>query len=195
MNEVVLEVSHHLRKFFEERRRGGIYFRVLLDPSGVYASTFEERFVEAKNEDRNEAINETVIEVTNEVTNEAARSKGSEMAERLKEDLIRYFSGESVDFEYPLSKNLKFTPFQLRVLTETKKIPYGKTISYGELAERIGTRGFRAVGQALKRNPLPVIVPCHRVLAKNSLGGYAGKINLKKALLRLEGAVSEHDNR
>ena len=80
------------------------------------------------------------------------------------------------------------TPFQKEVWAELTRIGYGKTISYGELARRVGCpKGPRAVGQANGRNPIPIIVPCHRVLASNGIGGYGGGLKVKRALLALEG--------
>jgi methylated-DNA-[protein]-cysteine S-methyltransferase len=112
----------------------------------------------------------------------------SKLGKRLKKDLSRYFSGERVSFDYFSLDWLKLTPFQRRVLEETRRIPYGEVATYKELAERIGSYGYRAVGQALKRNPLPVIVPCHRVVGRKTLGGYGGtKSWIKLALLELEG--------
>jgi methylated-DNA-[protein]-cysteine S-methyltransferase len=113
----------------------------------------------------------------------------SELGKRLKKDLISYFSGERVSFNYVSLDWLRLTPFQRRVLEETRKIPYGEVATYKELAERIGSDGYRAVGQALKRNPLPVIIPCHRVVGRKTLGGYGGhtKSWIKLALLELEG--------
>lgn len=85
----------------------------------------------------------------------------------------------------------ELTKFQKLVLLEILKIPEGKTITYGELAKRIGKPGAsQAVGQALKRNPFAPEVPCHRVVAKNGIGGYSGRggIEAKKRLLRREKA-------
>jgi methylated-DNA-[protein]-cysteine S-methyltransferase len=85
----------------------------------------------------------------------------------------------------------KLTDFQKKVLLETVKIPRGKTITYGELARQIGKPGSaRAVGSALSKNPFAPVVPCHRVVAKNGIGGYSGKggIEAKKRLLRRENA-------
>jgi len=85
----------------------------------------------------------------------------------------------------------KLTDFEKKVLFETMRIPRGKTITYGELARRIGSpRAFRAVGQALGKNPFAPEVPCHRVVAKGGIGGYSGKggIGGKKRLLRSENA-------
>ena len=82
-------------------------------------------------------------------------------------------------------------PFRRRVLEETRRIPLGETRSYRWLAERVGRPGAaRAVGQAMATNPLPVVIPCHRVVASDgSLGGYGGGLAAKEALLRLEGVI------
>jgi methylated-DNA-[protein]-cysteine S-methyltransferase len=99
-----------------------------------------------------------------------------------------YFAGESRSFDVALQP--AGTPFQQRVWAELSRIPYGETISYAELAKRVGSpNGFRAVGQANGRNPISVIVPCHRVIGANgSLAGYGGGAERKRFLLDLEGA-------
>lgn len=98
-----------------------------------------------------------------------------------------YFSGVPFDFDLPLAPF--GTPFELSVWKALKKIPWGKTRSYGEIAGEVGSpRGGRAVGKACGANPIPVIIPCHRVVRANGdLGGYAGGIEVKKALLEIEG--------
>lgn len=102
------------------------------------------------------------------------------------EQLLEYFAGERRDFDIPLS--LSGTEFQLLVLEELKKIPYGETTSYGEIAKRIGKpKAMRAVGAANGRNPIPIIVPCHRVIGSTGdLTGFGGGLSTKEALLRLE---------
>jgi len=99
--------------------------------------------------------------------------------------LDRYFRGMKKVLNIPY--RLEVSEFVRRVLAEVKKIPYGKTASYSEIANLLGTSP-RGVGQALKRNPLPVIIPCHSVVGKNGLGGYSYGTNLKEKLLRLEGS-------
>ncbi len=103
--------------------------------------------------------------------------------------LREYFSRLRRGFDLPL--DLRGTPFQQQVWAELRKVPYGQTVSYGELARRVGRPGAaRAVGQAVGANPIPIIVPCHRVVgADNSLVGYGGGLEVKVALLRLEGAL------
>lgn len=103
--------------------------------------------------------------------------------------LNEYFAGKRQDFDLPL--RLDGTEFQLLVLAELQRIPYGETTSYGDIAERIGRpKAVRAVGAANGRNPIPIIVPCHRVIgASGALTGFGGGLDTKKELLRLE---SEH---
>ncbi len=97
-----------------------------------------------------------------------------------------YFNGNLRDFTFPVVLNL--TPFQREVLNFIKKIPYGSTMSYREVAIKLGKpKSFRAVGQALKNNPLPLYFPCHRIIKSDgSLGGFAGGIRIKKELLEME---------
>lgn len=102
------------------------------------------------------------------------------------EQLRAYFAGDLTEFEIPLAP--KTTPFQGIVLTALRKVPYGTTVSYGQLARRIGKPGAaRAVGMANGRNPIPIIIPCHRVIgADGSLTGFGGGIEAKRWLLALE---------
>jgi len=105
------------------------------------------------------------------------------------DQLTRYFNGKLAKFTVPV--DLIGTPFQLRVWKELKNIPYGTTISYKQLARRVGVpRGFQAVGKANSCNPVPIIIPCHRVIGTDgSLTGYAAGIKTKEFLLRAEGAL------
>lgn len=118
----------------------------------------------------------------------------------LKEDLIylekevsaikRYFQGERTDFsEIPVSFIIG-TEKEKMVWKELSKIPYGTTVTYSYIAERIGIPGAsRFVGNAVGKNPLPIIIPCHRVIRKNgSLGGFSAGLHIKKYLLDLESA-------
>ena len=97
-----------------------------------------------------------------------------------------YFSGRRQVFTLPLA--LEGTPFQHRVWEALRKIPYGSTCSYGEVAAAVGNpKASRAVGMANNRNPLPVLIPCHRVIgADGGLVGYGGGLDIKKKLLALE---------
>jgi len=104
--------------------------------------------------------------------------------------LQAYFDGAPINFP-ELVELSRFTEFQRRVLSELRLVPYGETRTYGWLARTCGCpRGPRAVGQAVGRNPLPVIIPCHRVLAAGGYGGFGGGLDLKLRLLRLEGITS-----
>ena len=116
---------------------------------------------------------------------------GTELFSNVKRWLDIYFSGEEPDFQIPI--HLKGTEFQMNVWEILCTIPYGETMTYGEIAKRIASdRGIRkmsaqAVGNAVGRNPVSVIVPCHRVIgAKGNLTGYAGGIERKAELLKIE---------
>ena len=104
-------------------------------------------------------------------------------------ELESYLAGELREFQSLL--DLQGTEFQMKVWKEIKAIPYGTTCSYREIAERIGhPRAYRAVGAANGANPIPIIVPCHRVVGQDgSLRGYGGGLAMKERLLRLEGAI------
>jgi len=112
-----------------------------------------------------------------------------ERAEPFREvarQLAAYFEGALKEFDLELAP--QGTPFQLRVWEELQHIPYGETISYGELAQRIGnSSASRAVGAANGRNPIPIVIPCHRVIgAGGSLTGFGGGLETKRTLLELE---------
>jgi methylated-DNA-[protein]-cysteine S-methyltransferase len=106
-----------------------------------------------------------------------------------RDQLDEYFAGERRDFELPLAP--EGTPFWQEVWSALREIPYGQTRSYGELAEQIGRPGAaRAVGLANGRNPIAIVVPCHRVIGSNrSLTGYAAGVERKRQLLELEAGV------
>lgn len=104
------------------------------------------------------------------------------------QQLTEYFQGKRRSFDLPL--DLRGTPFQRRVWDQLRRIPYGLTRSYGQVARAIGKPGAaRAVGQATGANPVPIVVPCHRVIATGGgLGGYGGGLRLKRFLIALEQA-------
>ena len=111
-----------------------------------------------------------------------------------RRQLLEYFAGERKAFD--LALNLNGTEFQLSVLEELQRIPYGETTSYGDIAERIGRpKAMRAVGAANGRNPVPIIVPCHRVIGSSGdLTGFGGGLAAKEALLLLEAENSQFPN-
>jgi methylated-DNA-[protein]-cysteine S-methyltransferase len=102
-------------------------------------------------------------------------------------ELERYFAGQARAFALEVAP--EGTPFQQRAWRELAKIPWGTTISYGELARRVGSpRASRAVGHAIGSNPIPIVLPCHRVIGANgALTGYGGGMERKQKLLALEG--------
>ncbi|MFW6374386.1 MAG: methylated-DNA--[protein]-cysteine S-methyltransferase [Thermodesulfobacteriota bacterium] len=112
-----------------------------------------------------------------------------EKAEALSEaarQLSDYFEGKRKHFDLKLSPAV--TPFQGRVLQALQEVPYGETVTYGELARRIGQpNAARAVGMANARNPIPIVIPCHRVIGKSGkLTGFGGGLDIKQRLLDLE---------
>ncbi len=106
------------------------------------------------------------------------------------DQLKEYFAGTRKEFDVPL--DIEGTDFQKRVWNELQKIPYGKTISYKTLSEKLGdVKAIRAVGKANGQNPIAIIIPCHRVIGANgNLVGYAGGLAIKEKLLHLEGALN-----
>jgi len=115
-----------------------------------------------------------------------------ERLEMVRRQLDEYFAGKRRRFEVDLDWSLVSPGFYGRVLRQTVKLPYGSTATYGELAALAGNpRASRAAGTALATNPIPLIVPCHRVLRSGGLvGQYAGGPEMKRFLLELEGALS-----
>ena len=108
------------------------------------------------------------------------------------EQLRLYFAGRLQRFE--LALDLRGTAFQRAVWSELRAIPFGTTRTYGELAARLGRPGAaRAVGLAAGANPVPVIVPCHRLLARAGLGGFSAGVERKRVLLALEGVLAGRD--
>jgi methylated-DNA-[protein]-cysteine S-methyltransferase len=109
-----------------------------------------------------------------------------EFSKKVEKQLCEYFDGIRKDFDLKL--NLSGTDFQKKVWKQLIKVKYGKTASYGELAKKIKLpKGARAIGGANNKNPVMIIVPCHRIIqADGKLGGYAGGVELKQKLLDLE---------
>jgi len=109
-------------------------------------------------------------------------------AKDVKKQLIEYFSGKRKKFDLKVSVN--GTHFQKKVWDVVSKIPFGKTLTYKDVAEKLGNKNLsRAVGLALKSNRAVIVIPCHRVVAKNGIGGFSGKIHqeTKRKLLNIEG--------
>ncbi len=109
----------------------------------------------------------------------------NEITERTISQLDEYFCRKRKSFDVPVKLN--GTAFQIKVWNELQKIPYGEVCTYGDIAERIGNKkACRAVGGANNRNPVPIMIPCHRVVASDGIGGYAEGIDKKLTLLELE---------
>lgn len=128
-----------------------------------------------------------VVRGSAKVASRPSAGPASSILDRTHRQLEQYFAGRRLAFDVPL--DLRGTDFQVAAWKAMTKIPYGTTISYGEQARAIGRpTAFRAVGSANGRNPIPIIVPCHRVLASDgTLGGYSLGLSMKRRLLSLEG--------
>ena len=115
-------------------------------------------------------------------------SRETPLLSKGRDEILAYLRGERRSFDLPLDP--MGTPFQQAVWAELRRIPYGETRSYAQVAAGIGKpKAVRAVGQANHRNPLPILIPCHRVIgASGKLTGYGGGLDLKQKLLELEGA-------
>ena len=150
---------------------------VVMSPAGLRATTLPHRL-------RDGALGEVLALGASA---EAPEGELNGLADRLR----RYGRGEPVAFPDALDFD-GVSHFQRAVWQATRDIPRGQTCSYGELAARVGRPGAaRAVGQAMARNPWPIIVPCHRVVASDGgLGGYGGGLDMKRRLLRLERSAS-----
>ena len=111
---------------------------------------------------------------------------GTPLTRRMEEELGEYFAGKRREFDLPLAP--RGTAFQLSVWEELRRIPYGETRAYGDLAKNIGNpKACRAVGMANNRNPISIVIPCHRVIgAGGALVGYGGGLDIKALLLDLE---------
>ena len=121
--------------------------------------------------------------------NLGARGRPQAVSTPVARDLARYFSGESVDFgRYDVDLS-GYTEFERKVYAATRRIPPGEVRTYGDIARAIGKPGAsRAVGNALGKNPACIVIPCHRVVASDGLGGFTGGLAWKRRLLHLEGS-------
>ena len=115
----------------------------------------------------------------------------SKLVENIQNKIEKYLKDTSKTNDLKIDVKLDVTPFQKKVLNQLILIPYGETKTYGEIAKKLKTSP-RAVGNACRRNPIPIVIPCHRVVASKGLGGYSGAIegetqDIKRNLLKLEG--------
>jgi O-6-methylguanine DNA methyltransferase len=140
---------------------------------------------------RSERSSESKRSTSDRTRNKAIRFEQSERAVRpYARELEEYFAGQRREFNFPL--DLRGTEFQLTCWRALLQIPYGETRTYADIARAVGKpTGFRAVGMANNRNPVAIVVPCHRVIASDgTLCGYGGGLDVKRKLLELEGALS-----
>ncbi len=151
---------------------------VAVTPRGLACVAFED-------EDRDELLARFARELSPRILEHAAA------VDDVRRELDQYFEGERHRFDLRLDRRL-IHGIARDVLAATARVPFGRTTTYGELAARIGNpKAARAVGNALGSNPIPIVVPCHRVLRTGgALGGYAGGLARKERLLRLEGVLA-----
>jgi len=138
-----------------------------------------------EDEDRDEIVARLAREISPRILEHPAA------ADEVRRELDQYFAGARTRFELRLDRRL-IHGIARDVLAATARVPFGRTTTYGELAGKIGhPKAARAVGNALGSNPIPIVVPCHRVLRTGgALGGYAGGLARKERLLRLEGVLA-----
>ncbi len=136
-------------------------------------------------EDRDRVLEDLAEDLSPRVLEYPARLDG------VRRELDEYFEGRRDHFELALDWRLTHPGFYRRVLRATARVPYGEMITYGDAAERAGNaHAFRAAGTALGSNPIPIVVPCHRVIRSGGeIGNYGGGPEMKRFLLRLEGAA------
>jgi methylated-DNA-[protein]-cysteine S-methyltransferase len=146
---------------------------------GLLRLAFPEENVDAVLERISQRVSPRIVEATGQL-------------EEARRELDEYFAGRRHSFELALDWSLVGGPFGRKVLRVTSEIPYGGVLSYREVAADAGSpRGSRAAGNALGSNPMPIVVPCHRVLhSGGGLGGYGGGVERKRWLLELEGALT-----
>ncbi len=182
----------HAAKAFNERvtREGlaDIGYGTVDSPWGTLtAAATEEGLVRLAfpEEPLDEVLDRLAAKLSPRIVEEPSRFEG------VRRELDEYFSGRRRDFDVPLDRVL-MSAFAKKILAATSAIPYGSVSTYTEMATAAGSpRGSRAAGNALGSNPIPVIVPCHRVLRTGgNLGGYGGGLDRKRWLLELEGALT-----
>ena len=132
-----------------------------------------------------EDLNLDLISLTNPMLKGIEAKKDSKSFKYIITQLDEYFFEGRKKFD--IAFKISPTNFRLKVYQEMQKIPYGKSITYSDLAGKVGNpKAFRAVGTACGKNPLPLIIPCHRVKAQSGLGGFTGGLDIKRFLLNLE---------
>jgi methylated-DNA-[protein]-cysteine S-methyltransferase len=159
-------------------------YTTLESPIGLLTLVGSDRGLAAVLWEHDDSLQEQFPEATEDTSHPVLR--------QAREQLSEYFAGARRTFTVKL--DLVGTPFQNQVWNALRTIPFGETRSYGDIADQIGSRkAVRAVGAANGRNPVPIIVPCHRVIGANgTLTGFAGGLAVKAQLLELEGGSANH---
>ena len=170
-----------------------LYYELLSSTVGPLFLAASERGLVALEFDKRLPGQQTIRPNPRDLRAESQELRFKEAAGKLRpytRELEEYFTGTRREFSLPL--DLRGTEFQLACWRALQKIPYGETRTYADIARAVGCpQGFRAVGMANNRNPIAIVVPCHRVIASNgTLCGYGGGLDVKKKLLQLEGALT-----
>jgi len=133
-------------------------------------------------------VSESIFEaLLRRLVPDCSKAQGGDLNKQLETEVTEYCHGRRREFTLPL--DVRVTAFYRQVLDAVARIPYGATMTYAEIAAAIGKpAATRAVGGANARNPLPLLIPCHRVVATSGLGGYGGGLEMKRRLLTMEGA-------
>ena len=170
-----------------------LHYALVNSPVGPIFMAASEKGLVALEFDRRMPGQQTIRPNPRDLREESGELRFVESADQLSSyirELEEYFSGARRDFSFPL--DLRGTEFQIACWRALLAIPYGETRTYADIARVVGRpQGFRAVGMANNRNPIAIVVPCHRVIASDgTLCGYGGGLDVKRKLLELEGALS-----
>jgi len=170
-----------------ERGLADVAYATVDSPIGELLAARTERGlvrIAFKTERQDDVLNELVVRISPRVVEAPAQ------LDDVRRELDQYFDGKRREFELPLDWQLS-RGFRAEVLHKLIEVPYGETASYAEMAAQAGRpRAYRAAGSACGSNPIPIVVPCHRVLRSGgALGGYGGGLDVKRYLLRLEGVL------
>ncbi|MEU3735634.1 MULTISPECIES: methylated-DNA--[protein]-cysteine S-methyltransferase [unclassified Streptomyces] len=173
-------------------RRQVVWAVVASDIGPLLLAATDEGLVSVAFHATDEVRDKTIERLGSRLGAEPVEAPGSPLLAEPIRQLAAYFAGERHDFELPLDWSL-ISGFNRQVLRELTTVPYGAVVGYGDLARRVGQAGAaQAVGMAMGANPLPVVVPCHRVVERDGgIGGFGGGVETKRQLLALEGVLPE----
>ena len=171
-----------------------MHFKLVKTPIGKCTIVYEE---ERKGSKVNHIFlpDESIISRLSEMYSNITEGTNKQIS-NLENAILDYFAGAKKRIPMNLLDTSLCYPFQLKVLKTERTIPYGKTASYGWVAKQISTNAYRAVGNALARNPFPIVIPCHRaVRSDRTLGGFQGGLDMKRKLLEMEGVEFDSKGR